>query len=171
MSTLLELKGVQIADEISLRAALVGDVRLLWYWANDPASRANSITREPIPWAVHESWYTKQLTSLDSRLWIMEREGVPVAQIRYDRIGPDTAQISFSVATFARRSGLGTLLLEITPPMAARELGVKWVRGIAVIENQASQRAFTKASFTPIERQRIDNREYVVFEREAVPNE
>jgi RimJ/RimL family protein N-acetyltransferase len=127
----------------------------------------NSFNSKAIPWDVHEGWYAKKLTSPDCRVWIMELGRMPIGQIRYERISADTAEISLSVAPLMRGRGLGTLLLNMTLPMAAGELRVKWVRGIALSGNKASQRAFVKASFTMTERQLIDNRECLVFQRRA----
>ncbi|MGH7931135.1 MAG: GNAT family N-acetyltransferase, partial [Candidatus Binatia bacterium] len=121
MPILSQNKGIQTLGNISVRLALVHDASLLWQWANDPVTRSNSFNTERISWEVHRSWYEKKLTSPDCRLWIMELENLPVGQIRYDRIKADTAQISFSVAPFVRSRGLGTLLLEMTPPMAVSE--------------------------------------------------
>ena len=95
----------------------------------------------------------------------MERGELPIAQIRYDRISADTAEISLSVASLMRGKGMGNLLLEMTWPMAAGDLRVKWARGVALSENKASQRAFEKASFIIAERELIDNRECLVFQR------
>jgi UDP-2,4-diacetamido-2,4,6-trideoxy-beta-L-altropyranose hydrolase len=156
---------IQTFGEIGLRLGVVDDAFLLWQWTNDPITRANSFNTEAVPWDVHQSWYAKKLASPDCRLWIMEFEQIPVGQIRYDRISAEAAQISLSVAPVVRGRGLGTMLLELTAPMAARELGVTWVRGIALSENQASQRAFAKAGFTVAEHKRIANRECLIYQR------
>jgi RimJ/RimL family protein N-acetyltransferase len=156
-------KDIQPLGGINIRSATGDDACLLWHWANDPVTRSNSFSTEPIAWDAHQQWYGKKLGSLDCRLWVMELEKIPVAQIRYERISPDTAEISFSVAAHMRGRGLGTLLLEMTTPMASRELGIKWVRGIALRDNHASQRAFAKACFAVTGHHRIANRECVVF--------
>ncbi|HEX9663464.1 MAG TPA: GNAT family N-acetyltransferase [Candidatus Binatia bacterium] len=165
MPIVAQRDDIQTFGAISLRLAVVDDAFLLWQWANDPMTRANSFNTEAISWDVHQNWYAKKLASPDCRLWIMELEQIPVGQIRYDRISADSAQISFSVAPVVRGRGLGTLLLELTAPMAARELGVRWMRGIAFSENQASQRAFAKARFTVAEHKRLANRECLVYQR------
>ena len=45
----------QTFGEINLRLAVVDDVFLLWQWANDPMTRANSFNTEAISWNVHQS--------------------------------------------------------------------------------------------------------------------
>jgi RimJ/RimL family protein N-acetyltransferase len=158
-------KDIHAPGDIIIRLAVLDDVCLLWEWANDPITRVNSFNTEFISWNVHQSWYAKKMLSPESRHWIMELENTPAGQIRYDRLSADTAQVSFSVARVFRGRGLGTLLLKRTQPMAAEELAIKCVRGIALSHNLASHRTFVKAGFTAIERLRIASRECVVFQR------
>jgi UDP-2,4-diacetamido-2,4,6-trideoxy-beta-L-altropyranose hydrolase len=151
--------------DIRIRQAAVDDAALLWQWANEPGTRANSLNSKPISWDVHQDWYAQKLRSTDCRLWIMEHKELAIAQIRYDRISADEAQISLSVARQMRGKGVGSLLLKMTLPMAARELRVASMRAIALSENKASRRVFEKASFTIAERQLIDHRECLVLQR------
>jgi RimJ/RimL family protein N-acetyltransferase len=153
------------SSDIHIRDAVAADSLLLWKWANDPVTRANSFRTKAISWNEHQRWYAKRLASLDCRLWIMELKNVPVGQIRYDRITIDVAQVGFSVAHRVRGKGFGTLLLETTAPMASSELKVRWVRGITLSGNLASQRAFAKAKFTLFEQRRIGEHECFVFQR------
>ena len=163
MLVMEEIKDFSEQREITIRRALLADAGLLWQWANDRLTRTNSFNIEPISWEMHQNWLVEKLASLDCRLWIMELDKIAVGQIRYDRTSAQTAQISFSVAPSVRGRGLGTLLLEKTAPMAARELGVNCLFGIALSDNQASQRAFVKARFTATECRRVANRECVIF--------
>jgi RimJ/RimL family protein N-acetyltransferase len=165
MSILARNKQIINFTDVHIRLAAMSDAVILWQWANDPVTRMNSLNRKPIPWEVHEGWYAKKLTSPDCRVWIMELAKMAIAQIRYDRVSADTAQISLSVAPRMRGRGVGTLILTMTLPMVTRELRVKWVQGIVVTENKASQRAFEKAFFKITKRQLIDNRECLVFQR------
>jgi len=94
---------------------------------------------------------------------------LPVAQIRYDRIdsaGAALARISFSVAAGFRGMQLGTRLLVATAPLAIGELAVDGIEGVALKENQASQRVFLKAGFVAAEERRIDGRLCRVFRRD-----
>jgi len=153
------------AATVRLRVAQMEDAYLLWRWASDPITRANSFNRDAIPWDSHRKWYAEKLGSQDCRLWIIESDHTPAGQIRYDRVSAEIAQISLSLAPMYRGRGLGTWLLEVSPAMAARELNVERVRGIALNGNIASQRSFLKAGFTLKERTRIADRECLVFER------
>jgi RimJ/RimL family protein N-acetyltransferase len=167
MSTPTKKENIDRRFEVDIRLATIQDGSLLWEWANDSVTRRNSFSNEPITWDVHQSWYATKLASPDCRLWILDFQKKPVGQIRYDRISSDTAQISFSVAPVMRGRGFGTLLLQMTPPLAALELGVKWVRGVALKDNEASKRTFVKASFNVTGQQVFETRECLVFQRRA----
>lgn len=68
-------------DGLRVRRARGDDAELVWEWANDPTVRARSFRPDPIPLDEHLEWYRGRLASPDTRLWIIERHGAPVAQI------------------------------------------------------------------------------------------
>ncbi|MGH9508910.1 MAG: UDP-2,4-diacetamido-2,4,6-trideoxy-beta-L-altropyranose hydrolase, partial [Terriglobales bacterium] len=47
---------------LRLRRATEQDCRLLWEWANDPDTRANSFSSELIPWDDHQRWFRAKLS-------------------------------------------------------------------------------------------------------------
>ncbi|MBI4522803.1 MAG: UDP-2,4-diacetamido-2,4,6-trideoxy-beta-L-altropyranose hydrolase [Deltaproteobacteria bacterium] len=153
-------------DALRVRPAGQQDALLLWEWANDPSTRANSFQRRPIPLEEHMQWYSAKLESAGTRIWIIEGSSGPAAQIRYDRADSHTAEISFSVAPHCRGRGLGSKALTLTARAACEELGVRRLRGIVLSSNEASIRAFVKAGFTCVERRHIDRKACHVFVRE-----
>ena len=130
----------------SLRIATASDARLLWEWRNDLDVRRSAFDGEPIPWESHQMWLAAKLASPASRIWILVREGRPVAQARYDRI-EQFAEIGYSVSRSSRGNGLGTSLLKATVPLACRALGVPRVVGLVKVGNSASARSFDRAGF------------------------
>jgi len=148
---------------LELRLAEEKDCRLIWEWANDPTVRANAFNPEPILWESHKSWYQKKLASPDTRLWILELDKTPVAQIRYDRVDVDTAEIDFSVTSSHRGKGLGTKILKYSSELACAELGVKYLKGLVLDRNSASIFAFTKADFQPMGREEYIDQPCQVF--------
>ena len=154
------------ADRLRVRRACFQDAELLWQWANDPSVRANSFHPEPILLDEHLEWYKEKLTSSDTRIWILELNQVPVAQIRYDRVNTDTAEISFSVVSEHRGRGLGTRSLVLTSGMVCRELGVKRLRGRVFSSNDASVRVFTKAGFECVGQEQVSDKLCMIFVRE-----
>jgi UDP-2,4-diacetamido-2,4,6-trideoxy-beta-L-altropyranose hydrolase len=158
VSSLLEIEqSFSLSDHLRARDADFRDARLLWQWANDPSVRANSFHPEAIPLDEHLNWYKRKLASPGTRIWILELNQVPVAQIRYDRIDANEAEISFSVSSMDRGKGLGTRALILTAEMACRELGVRYLRGAVFDANLASARTFIKAGFRHVGQEQISN--------------
>jgi RimJ/RimL family protein N-acetyltransferase len=134
----------------ALRAATRHDARLLWEWANDPAVRANAFHPEPIPWETHRAWLDRKLAAPDCRLWMLERDGEPVGQVRYDSDG-DAAEIGLSVAAAHRGQGLGKTLLALSVERACAELEVARLVAFVMPHNCASIRAFETNGFRRVE--------------------
>lgn len=139
----------QLADQRTtrLRAVASADAFLLWQWANDPQVRANSFGRRLIPWSEHLAWFKQQLRAGDSRIWILECDGLPVATARYERDSASAAIVSFAVAPEARGLGFGTAILARTADRAIRALKVRRISGTVMASNPASARVFLKAGF------------------------
>lgn len=152
-------------EEWRLRPAAPDDAFTLWQWANDAGARANSFNPEPIPWERHLPWFQARLASASSRIWLLERYGAPVGVIRYDRTGPDSAQISFAAARSQRGRGVGTRLLTMSLAPAAAALGLRSVEGAVFAENAASARAFLKAGYTQAAAEQIGGRPCLLFRR------
>ena len=153
-------------DHLRVRCACFQDAELLWQWANDPTVRMSSFRPESIPLDEHIEWYKEKLASPDTRIWILELNQVPVAQVRYDRVNTDTAEISFSVVSEHRGRGLGTRSLVLTSGMVCRELGVKRLRGRVFSSNDASVRVFTKAGFECVGQEQVSDKLCMIFVRE-----
>jgi UDP-2,4-diacetamido-2,4,6-trideoxy-beta-L-altropyranose hydrolase len=148
LNVLALLDGSELdQDSFKIRLAAPGDAAQMWRLANDPVVRQNSFNQEPIPWESHIAWYHQKLTYPDSRIWVLDVGGLVVAQARYDRDGPGSAVIDFSVAPAFRGKGLGTMILTTTCQDACRQLGIKSVRGIVFKDNVPSAHAFAKAGF------------------------
>lgn len=136
------------AEQLTIRAAIPEDARLLWEWANDPSVRSNSFNQEPIPWESHLRWYEKRLASPGTRFWLLEVNGVPAGQIRYDRDDEGrSAEISFSLAREFRGKGLGTRIITLTLGSAIAELGVEKIVAVVLDGNIPSYKAFQSAGF------------------------
>ncbi len=148
---------------LQLRLATPEDAGLLWQWANDPQTRANSFHQESIPWDQHVSWYTAKLGAAGTRIWLLEYYGVPVGQIRYDRLAPDLAEISYVVAPGWRGRGVGSQLLMKSSPLACAELRVRQLQGVTFVENIASVRAFQRAGYQVVKEEVIEGRACLVF--------
>lgn len=135
---------------IALRAARPDDARRLLEWANDPATRAASLDREPIAWPAHVAWLAAVLADPARRLWIAEEAGVPVGQVRVDRAADGVGVVSIGLATGARGRRLGREVLGLGLAAAAAELGIRRARAIVRAANLPSRRLFEGAGFAPV---------------------
>jgi RimJ/RimL family protein N-acetyltransferase len=170
LSAMAEREAFFSTANFYLRPATPDDCLLLWQWANDPVVRRSSFHTQAIDWTEHEAWYVEKLASPDCRIWIMHIGALPVGQIRYERIGGDAAEISFSIARGFRGKQLGTRLLEASGEQALRELGVRWLQGAVRIDNEASCRAFLKAGFDRTKQEGRDGTPHWLFRRAAHVN-
>lgn len=98
---------------LRLRPAVPNDCYALWVWANDPAARAASGDRAPIPWEAHLGWFAARLADPASRIMIGETiTGQPVGVVRFESdTGWQTARVSYAIAAEYRRRGAGESLL------------------------------------------------------------
>lgn len=152
--------------DLQVHPATPADANRIWWWANDPVTRANSFNPNPIPWTGHQGWYARQLALVAEnkvRFWFLEHQGVPVGHIRY-ACEDDGALISFNVSPDQRGKGYGTALLRETAALACAELNVPRVFGETLDHNLASQHAFRKAGFTELEPTTRDGQRYFSFE-------
>jgi RimJ/RimL family protein N-acetyltransferase len=145
----------EIVRGLQIRSASWEDVNLLWKWANDPSVRENSFHPEPIGRDEHVEWFKKKLADSGTRIWIIEMDGEPVAQIRYDRVNSGIAEIGFSVSLGYRGQEIGTKTLRMTSTRACEELNVQCLRGIVLRHNEASGRVFQKAGFRKEQKNKI----------------
>lgn len=131
---------------LRLRSVTLADAKLLLSWRNDETVRRSAFASEEIEWPPHERWFTKKLSSSSTRIWILEQDGQPVGQVRYELSG-EIAEISFSVAREFRGQGFGVDLLSRSAPLACQELKPSKLVGFVKVDNIASSGAFERAGF------------------------
>jgi RimJ/RimL family protein N-acetyltransferase len=139
--------AVDTSAEAELRPADTGDAFLLWRWANDAVTRAQSFQSEAIPWDDHRRWLARRLSSEACRIYILDWRTIPVGVVRYDRVGAAMARISFAVDRDFRGKGFGLKLLEMSRPLASRDLAVESFEAETLPENVPSRKAFRRAGF------------------------
>jgi RimJ/RimL family protein N-acetyltransferase len=134
---------------ISLRPATMNDAGILLDWVNQPDSLAHKLkTTKPIEVDQHSAWLARALESEACLLWILEAEGRPVGQVRFQKtdgsrwnidIYIDAACRGSGAAQYAIRTAAG--LLALREPSAILQADVKAV-------NQASLKLFDRLGFT-----------------------
>jgi L-amino acid N-acyltransferase YncA len=148
---------------VSVRPAGPGDCEHVWRWNNHPDARAASLTTADIPLGDHQSWYASRLLDPDALLWVIEADGVPAGVVRFQR-EDEAATVSIAVAPEQRgrgiaRAGLGAALCQLPWRLPV----LAWV----LASNLASSRLFEGAGFGAARRQRVGEREFVLYRRPA----
>lgn len=136
---------------LSLRPAAADDCELVWQWANDPETRANSIRVERISWQEHVAWYDRMLAASDRELLIGERQGVSVGNLRLDWLDTSTVEVSITVAPDHRGSGVGRRLLQAVLDRLGVQSPGTTVVALVRRHNEPSLRLFRTLGFEPSE--------------------
>ena len=131
---------------LDFRAAVDTDCDLYFEWANDPDTRAQSFSNEPIPHSTHVQWFHKKLKQTNVLLWVANYHGWAVGQIRFDLNGQE-AIISFSLDAAFRGRGLGYLVLEKAVAKFHQLYPDFKVIGYVKISNIASNKVFQRLGF------------------------
>lgn len=137
---------------LKLRKATQSDSRFLFELRNDESVRRVSRSMGLIALAEHEAWLAKKLASSDCVLFIVEENGAPIAQIRFDRNGAESAEVSIAVVPALRGKGYGTRIIHNATRMFLQEFqDIHAVSAYVNRGNEASLRSFTKAGYRRME--------------------
>ena len=71
--------------KFNLRPAGAGDAEFVFRLSNDRLVRRNSANSAEIRWEDHVAWFARMLTSPDCIFYIVESEGEPIGQVRFNR--------------------------------------------------------------------------------------
>ena len=153
-------------DKLQLRLATSDDLLPLWRLANDRAVRQFSLSPDPITLEEHAAWFQAKLAREETAIWGFDFHGLILATVRYDRVDPQTAEVSLAVAPAFRRRGLGTKLLQRNLRLIRDRLGVKRLRAVVRKENIPSARIFAKTGFQQVNTPEVKGHACQVFERE-----
>ena len=135
-------------NEIHLRPANKEDIIIYYNWANDPAVRQNAVNTSTISWETHQTWFARKLRDVNSRLFVLEADSLPVGQIRFDRVG-DEACIDYSIDSIVRGRGWGSRLVALGANLRQQIEPVR-LRAEVKAGNEASSAVFLRAGFTEI---------------------
>jgi UDP-2,4-diacetamido-2,4,6-trideoxy-beta-L-altropyranose hydrolase len=144
---------------VNLRDANKDDCELLFSWVNDPEVRMNAINTNPIEWDRHLDWFNKILSGGTSKIFILERNGIPAGQVRFD-MNDNQYIIDYSVDKGFRGQGLGKLILQ----RGIDRIGKVRYKAVVKTENVRSVAIFESLNFLKIGNY-VDNYiEYKVFQ-------
>ena len=95
-----------IPSRIVFRHATLDDLDLLLSWRNDPLTRAASLSGHGVTREEHTEWLTRTVSSVNTRLYVAERDDRPVGTVRTDLEGCEY-RLSWTVAPAVRGAGIG----------------------------------------------------------------
>lgn len=136
---------------INLRHYKIEDCSILYNWRVHPSARQFYFSSEVFSYASHEKWFNDFLICNDRIGLIMEFEGEPVGQIRFEPSEYENSlKIAIAVSPEQTGEGYGTTLLE--EACKHKEITEKCMFLIGEVKttNKASERIFEKNKFTKI---------------------
>ena len=127
-----------------IRKVLPKDIWDIYEISNDPTVRKFAINRKPIEREEHIEWFQR----VDRELFfVAEVGGKVIGQVRFQRVAPDTFEVSISLHPDWRGKGLGKLLLrEGVEKVLKRFPGAKILARIRR-ENEISKKLFEGFGF------------------------
>jgi RimJ/RimL family protein N-acetyltransferase len=131
--------------DVGIRPATMADADRLLSWANDPVTRSNSFSSDPIDPIDHVSWLRRVIDDVDSLLLIGEYAGRPIGQIRFDR-EEGRLVVSVGLGAGSRGQSLGAPLILAGVRAAQARWPVPVLARIKA-DNAASIRAFSVGGF------------------------
>lgn len=153
---------------LSIRKAHEQDIHLLFEWANEPLTRANSISQAVIFWEDHQPWFLRKLKDPNCFLYISEYQSQPVGMLRMD-CRDLIATISYSIDKKQRGKGLGSKTLEAGIKQFLKEGShiVTTIQALVKPDNLASVKTFEKLGFLRKEDQELKGVKLCVYERQV----
>ncbi|MXU66608.1 UDP-2,4-diacetamido-2,4,6-trideoxy-beta-L-altropyranose hydrolase [Oceanomicrobium pacificus] len=151
---------------LRLRTAADQDRANIWFWRNDPDSRHLQGSADPIPWTDHCGWWTRVLQDDRCTLFIGERDGRAIGQVRFDQRDDGVATVSIAVNPACRGTGQALPLLKAAVARFAGAQGTQRLQAMIHESNDASLRLFSRAGFEIVGR----DSPFVICEFEPAQN-
>lgn len=148
---------------VVLRPAAPADVDLIYRWANDPETRANSFFTEPIAYESHVAWYEASLERKNRHLLVAERDERPVALVRFDDDADGAALVGINVAPEQRGRGVGRHAL-LAGAREAWKLGYRKIVALIRPDNAGSIKAFERAGYQAAGEQLVEGTRALRYE-------
>lgn len=115
-------------DGMRLRELRESDLPATLAWRNDPRSRRWFHSDSVIEWDSHIAWFQRYLSSPDDHVFVLEDEGMVVAQVSLYGFEGDTAEFGrLLVDPEARGKGYGGIASRLCLQVADEVLGLRLV--------------------------------------------
>ena len=134
------------APALHLRPAAPDDADRLLAWRNRPEIVTLGTQQRRVDAAEHAAWFAEALVSDHRLLLIVEADGEPVGQIRFDALDAANWSVSIYLLEPYTGRGLGTQALRQACEIA-REHGIETAWAFVRADNARSAAAFQRAGF------------------------
>lgn len=148
-----------ISLTLNMRSIRENDCELLYNWANDSEVRKNALDPTFIEWDAHVRWFNNALDSDKVHIFVLERNKVPVGQVRFNMEG-ESFLIDYSVGKEFRGKGYGTILIE----KGLKNMVGKNFKAVVESWNTGSLRVFQSLNFRETDSFVQNHKKYTVFE-------
>jgi len=138
---------VDDALKLALRPARADDARMVFQWRNDPAIVRLGASNKTVTWEEHAEWFAATMEDGTRAMFIIERGGEPVGQVRFDRQDKDTCVVSIYLLEQHTGSGLGPPALRAACAEIFRNWNVGCILARIRHSNARSLAAFAKVGF------------------------
>ena len=150
--------------EIKYRKANLGDLQLVFDWANDPAVRNNSYNSQYIALDEHTNWFDRKIQDKNTLFYIAEIDNEPAGMIRFD-IGEEHTIINIIIDKNFRGKKMAVVFLLDCCKYYFEE-NSKPILAYIKSNNVASIQTFKKADFAFLKLAIINNIESQIFKKE-----
>jgi UDP-2,4-diacetamido-2,4,6-trideoxy-beta-L-altropyranose hydrolase len=141
---------VNSVETISLRPATAADAKLIFEWRNDPVIVRLGSSQREVTWTEHEEWFSQSITSGKRRIFIVQNDGVPIGQVRFDLLESSECVISAYLLTEFTGRGWGVEAMRSGCEMIFEIWPIQSVSACVRAENKAVQSALAKVGFEEI---------------------
>jgi RimJ/RimL family protein N-acetyltransferase len=142
---------VNSVETISLRPATAADAKLIFEWRNDPVIVRLGSSQREVTWNEHEEWFSQSITSGKRHIFIVERDGVPIGQVRFDLVERSECVISVCLATEFTGHGWGIEAISAGCELIFEAWPIYAVVASVRADNEVGQSAFRKAGFAQVD--------------------
>lgn len=149
---------------VRLRRISESDKELLFRWTNDPETRKQSFSTQPVPWENHVSWFQRKMEDPGCYHYLMLDGDEPVGVVRLDRLsetGEDRGRdshgryaylISVNIAPQMRGRGYGKSMYRLIEKQALAEIpDSSYIRAEVKIGNLPSRKSLEATGYETIE--------------------
>jgi UDP-2,4-diacetamido-2,4,6-trideoxy-beta-L-altropyranose hydrolase len=150
---------------LTFRKAVTEDCLLYFRWANDEAVRENALNGQSILLEDHRKWFSKKLNAGDAILLVLEKDAIPIGQVRIDIEKEKRGTLTYSIDKAYRGQGYGKQLLNAAADNFFKEKKGDTLIAIVKKTNIPSIKAFLSAGFDPVEPIDLQHPDLLQFER------